>query len=36
MILRHLEYLSALARERHFARAAAACVGHAIDSLGRD
>jgi DNA-binding transcriptional LysR family regulator len=25
MILRHLEYLSALARERHFARAAAAC-----------
>jgi DNA-binding transcriptional LysR family regulator len=25
MILRHLEYLTALARERHFARAAAAC-----------
>ncbi len=25
MILRHLEYLDALARERHFARAAAAC-----------
>jgi DNA-binding transcriptional LysR family regulator len=25
MILRHLEYLSALAHERHFARAAAAC-----------
>src|SRR5258708_1746252 len=25
MILRHLEYLTALARERHFARAATAC-----------
>lgn len=25
MVLRHLEYLTALARERHFARAAAAC-----------
>lgn len=25
MIIRHLQYLSALARERHFARAAAAC-----------
>jgi DNA-binding transcriptional LysR family regulator len=25
MILRHLEFLTALARERHFARAAAAC-----------
>ena len=25
MILRHLEYLAALARERHFARAAAVC-----------
>jgi hypothetical protein len=25
MILRHLEYLSALARERHFAPEAAAC-----------
>jgi DNA-binding transcriptional LysR family regulator len=25
MILRHLEFLTSLARERHFARAAAAC-----------
>jgi DNA-binding transcriptional LysR family regulator len=25
MILRHLEFLTALARERHFARAATAC-----------
>src|SRR5574338_307383 len=25
MLLRHLQYLTALARERHFARAAAAC-----------
>ena len=25
MLLRHLQYLTALARERHFARAAASC-----------
>ena len=25
MVIRHLQYLTALARERHFARAAAVC-----------
>ena len=44
MITRHLQYLTALARERHFARAAAACnvsqptlsagIKHLEESLG--
>jgi len=35
MVIRHLQYLTALARERHFARAAAACnVTHPTLSAG--